>query len=547
MYSRIFLSIGAYITIKQINNQTKLQLLSTPAADHWKKIGIRHHHGINLPLFSLHSQNSCGIGEYPDLLPMITWCRQTGFDVIQLLPLNDTGDESSPYCAISANALNPIHLGLTKLTGINNNLLLQQQINELQKLNSLKNIDYKQIRQLKEKFFSDYYQTQVASLPLHKEYQEFKWKNPWLLGYAFFKVLKKQFNWQSWELWPEYLKNPDLTRLEEMSSVPEIHHEMEFYIFIQFLCFQQIEEVRQFATENNIFLKGDIPILINKESADVWLNRKLFLMQYTAGAPPDMYSKEGQNWGFPIYDWSALQNEFYQWWIERLKVASCCYHMYRIDHIVGFYRIWAILNGHKPKEGIFIPEDESSWIPQGDAIMRMMLNNCPMLPIGEDLGTIPEEVRSNLKSLGICGTKVMRWERYWLSNKAFIDPLDYDEESMSTVSTHDSETLQLWWTHQPEAKLYAKTMGWKYQSELTQEHRISILQACHQSGSLFHINLFQEYLALIPDLSWPNPEDDRINFPGTVSERNWTYRFKPSVEEIVQNQALKLIISQILT
>lgn len=488
-------------------------------------------------MFSLHSQQSCGIGEYPDLLPIISWCKELGFDVIQLLPLNDTGHETSPYCAISANALNPIHLGLSHLNDVSNHPQFQQQITELQKLNSLQRIDYDAVRTHKEKFLTDYFQTQVASLPSSAEYQAFKKNNPWVFGYALFKALKIQRNWQSWEEWPALLRDPDIINLQYF---PELGNEVEHHIFIQFLCFQQMKEVKQYATAHNVFIKGDIPILINKESADVWLNRKLFLMQYEAGAPPDKYVKEGQNWGFPLYNWTALHNEFYQWWIERLKVASTCYHIYRIDHIVGFYRIWGISQGQKPKEGLFIPQDISLWIPQGETIMRMMLNNCAMLPIGEDLGTVPPEVRINLKKLGICGTKMMRWERRWLTDKGFIDPLDYDPESMTTVSTHDSETLQLWWSNHPEeARLYAKTVGSTYIKVLTEKERLSILTASHSSGSLFHINLLQEYLALVPGMTWPNPEDERINIPGTISKKNWTYRFKPSVEEIIKNAPLK--------
>jgi 4-alpha-glucanotransferase len=458
--------------------------------------------------------------------------------------LNDTGNESSPYCAISANALNPIYLGLIRLKGISDYPDLQKQISELQTLDKQQRIDYSAVRNLKEKLLKDYFQTQQASLPSLAEYQRFKTFNPWVFGYALFKALKIKRNWQSWEKWPIPIKDPDLNQIE---IDPQLREETELHIFVQYLCFQQMEEVKQFATTNQVFLKGDIPILINKESADVWLNRKLFLMQYEAGAPPDMYAKKGQKWGFPLYDWSAMQNEFYQWWIERLQVASLFYHIYRIDHIVGFYRIWGIPKGLKPAEGHFIPEDVSAWIPQGNAIMRMMLNNCPMLPIGEDLGTIPPEVRVHLRDLGICGTKVMRWERRWLKDKGFINPLDYESESMTTVSTHDSETLQQWWEKHPdEARLFCQSLGWKYTPDLSDNIRLNILKISHNSNSLFHINLLQEYLALVPGMTWPKVEDERINIPGTVSETNWTYRFKPSVEEIVGNEPLKLVMKKVL-
>src|SRR5262249_6194609 len=129
----------------------------------------------------------------------------------------------------------------------------------------------------------------------------------------------------------------------------------------------------------------------------------------------------------------------------------------------------------------------------------------------------------------------------------FINPADYLAESMTTVSTHDSETLQQWWQNQPEeARLYAQTFGLPYTPQLSHENRSAILRASHQSHSLFHINLLQEYLALIPDLVWPNPDDERINLPGIVSDNNWTYRFRPSVEEMWSNSPLKKTIGEIL-
>lgn len=528
-----------------MTDNTLKHIGSTPAASHWQSIGIKHHHGINIPLFALHSQSSCGIGEYPDLLPFLPWCRDLGLDVIQLLPLNDTGIDISPYCALSSNAFNPIHLGLTQLPHLAQNPELLQQIAGLQKLNQSQRVLYSAVQQGKERFLRDYFR-EYSSLFISKPaYLAFKNEFPWLTGYALFKTLKIRFKWQSWEKWPTPWKDPSLSLVQNPPQ--ELKDEVEFHIFVQYLCFQQVEELTRHADQVGVFIKGDIPILINRESADVWLNRQLFDLKYAAGAPPDMYAKEGQKWGFPLYNWDIIGSEGYRWWIERLKVASHAYHIYRIDHIVGFYRIWGIPDGRLAKDGHFIPADETTWIRHGEKIMLMMLENSCMLPIGEDLGTIPPPVRINLNSLGISGTKVMRWERRWDSDKGFIDPREYPAESMTTVSTHDSETLQLWWEHQPEeAKAYADSMGWTYSPEITSQQRIAILTASHHSGSLFHINLLGEYLALVPNMIWPNPEDERINVPGIISELNWTYRFRPTVEEIIKNQELKLAIKNIL-
>jgi len=531
-----------------MTDQNIIQRLNASATGtQWKKIGIRDHHGINVPLFSLHSQHSCGIGEYPDLIPLIDWCHAIGFDVIQLLPLNDTGPETSPYCALSAYALNPIHLGLSHLDHASENSSLNKQISELQQLTTrTQRVDYKSVQTRKDHFLREYYRLYGSTITAQNEYKTFKERQSfWLNDYALFKALKVQQGWHPWEEWPPFLRDPDPSFF---SSPPaNIKEEADYHIFLQYLCFMQFTNVKAHAEEKNVFIKGDIPILINRESADVWRHRNFFFLDIVAGAPPDMYSQEGQKWGFPLYNWDAIASQQYRWWIERLAVATNFYHIYRIDHIVGFFRIWGIPLQHTARDGRFIPEDTNTWIPHGETIMKVMLANSSMLPIGEDLGTIPPEVRVCLKTLGICGTKVMRWERRWNEDRGYINPKDYPKESMTTVSTHDSETLEIWWKKQTEeAKLYATTRGWTYDPTLTQQQRFAILQASHHSGSLFHINLLNEYLALFPNLVWPNPEDERINFPGTISDRNWSYRTLPFLEEITANAALKQNMTELL-
>lgn len=518
----------------------------SPASRLWKNIGVRTHHGIVVPLFSLHSQTSCGIGEFTDLIPLFPWCKKLGLDIIQLLPLNDTGQETSPYSALSAFALNPIHLALHALPYVHQDENLQNKIRDLQKLTAAQRIPYSQIYHGKATFLRDYFQYYCDHCADKTPFQEFKEKNKnWCFDYALFKAIKIKTQWQNWELWPPEYRDPHPSF---MNALPDdLAREVEFHQFVQYLCCEQFQNVKTAADAQGVFLKGDIPILINRESADVWRHRNLFNLQYAAGAPPDLYAAEGQKWGFPLYDWDALAVHDYQWWVDRLEVASRFYHIYRIDHIVGFYRIWGIPLDLPAKEGYFISTDKSTWIHHGETILRVMLEKCDMLPIGEDLGTVPPEVRLSLRELGICGTKVMRWERRWDEDGGFIDPKEYPTESMTTVSTHDSETLWQWWKEQPkEAELYATTFGMEYQPDLTYEQRMSILHASHTSGSLFHINLLNEYLALFPSLVWPDPEDERINIPGTISEINWTYRFRPSVEEIVNHAPLSESFSRVL-
>jgi 4-alpha-glucanotransferase len=195
-------------------------------------------------------------------------------------------------------------------------------------------------------------------------------------------------------------------------------------------------------------------------------------------------------------------------------------------------------------EGTFEPEDPKLWIAHGEKILRMMLDSVSMLPIGEDLGVIPPEVRICLLKLGICGTKVMRWERDWHAPGQPYIPFDqYPKASMTTLSTHDSEQLELWWaTHPEEAKVFAEMKGWDYTRDLSNERYRQILWDSHHTSSLLHINLLQEYLALFPELRSGNFEDERINVPGVISNRNWSCRYSSSVEHLVEHGGLKQLM-----
>lgn len=502
-------------------------------------------HGLNIPLFSLRSERSCGIGEYLDLIPMIRWCKEVGFSVLQTLPLNDTGPESSPYCALTSIALNPIHLSLVNLPGLEEHVELQEQIHSLQRLNALPYVDYKAVLDGKMKFLKDYFCFYNRQIFENKHFDEF-WKNSaWLKGYALFKCLKYSTHWKPWEEWEPKIRDCDPETLKELES--KFETEIDFHIFVQFLCFHQMRQVREVADEYGVSLLGDLPILINRESADVWLNQRLFDLSLAAGAPPDQYSQEGQYWGFPLYRWDKLKEEGYGWWIDRLNAASKLYHLYRIDHAVGFFRIWGVPLNHQAIEGAFYPKEFAEWIPHGDAIMTMMIDNSPMIPIAEDLGTVPDEVRIYLREHNICGTRVMRWERYWHGDRSYIPIHEYIKESLTTVSTHDSELLTGWWTSQPEeAGTYAQSRQWSYSHVLPLEQRIEILKASHHTNSLYHVNLINEYLNCIPELGWKGQEEERINTPGTITEANWSVKLSASVEQITSNPDLKKLIQTLL-
>ena len=519
---------------------------SSASGLHWKRVGVKHHHGINVPLFSLRSSKSAGIGEFPDLVPLLRWLPTLGMDVLQLLPLNDTGGDSSPYNALSAFALNPLHLGLRLLPDSNSDPELVDTLEKLTQLNNGNRVDYHALRPLREKFLWRYYQLLFSSFCDSEDYKKFVESNAWLSPYAVFKTLKEAHNHCSWEAWPKQFQNPNAGLI---SQLEDAHRErVNYHRFVQYLCSRQFHQVKRVANQEGVLLKGDIPILLSRDSADFWYHRDLFYPELSAGAPPDMYCPDGQSWGFPVYNWDAIEQQHFTWWRDRLANAEQYYHLYRLDHVVGFFRIWTVPPEGSAVDGTFLPEDESLWIAQGRKILLMMLECSKMLPIGEDLGIIPDEVRECMRALKICGTKVMRWERLWKEDEQpFVDPKDYPEESLTTVSTHDSEPLKLWWESFPEeARALADHKGWNYDQLLTRERMQMLLRESHHSNSLFHINLLNEYLQLLPEMRWDSLAQERINTPGTMSDDNWSYRFRPFVEEIVSSASLKAELHHVL-
>jgi 4-alpha-glucanotransferase len=505
----------------------------SPSFHHWEKIGLFSHVGIDLPLSALWSQKSCGIGEFYDLIPLIDWCHKMGFDVIQLLPLNDSGMDPSPYNALSSLALHPIYLSLHKLPYLKDSHLMHT-IAKLCKLNGEKRIPFQRVLEEKMQFLSLYFVESRDQFLANPAFCSFCDKNPWLEPYALFKALRQHYKAD----FPDEIQYIDPKKLHELL---DIHREkVFFYKVLQYLCFCQLVEVKKHAADRKVLLKGDIPILISPSSADVWMEKSLFDLNFCVGSPPDLYAPEGQNWGFPMFCREKMQKQNFSWWKRRLAYASNFYDLYRIDHVIGLFRIWAIPPGLTAKEGSFIPADESLWGPHGKELLFFFLENSSMLPIAEDLGAVPNMVRPILQELGIPGTKVMRWERNWLFDQSFIDPKAYEELSLTCLSTHDSPTLAQWWRDFPdEVSSYAAKKGWDYHPLLTLEQRKVFLKESITSSSLFHINLLSEYLALIPELVWEDPDDERINIPGTILPSNWTYKFRKSVEEICHHPLLQ--------
>lgn len=510
--------------------------MTLAALPHWNKVGIDNHHGVVLPISALRSRRSAGIGDFQDLSTFIRWLATTGFDMVQLLPINDSGEESSPYSALSSKALNPTLISL--------DFIPHEELTNLKALNDLPKVSFLEVTREKLKILKKYIRQHPERLKEARFNDFCEKEKSWLKPYALYRALKHYFEEKPWWEWPASCRTypPKLDVVLKASIEPlEL-----FFSWLQCVAFAQMEQVRQEADHLNVQLIGDIPILINKDSADLWSSPELFNLEVAAGAPADMYSKDGQYWGFPTFNWQQHERTNFQWWRERLELTDRFFHLYRIDHVIGFFRIWTIPVGKKATDGYFVPKDERLWYDQGKKILSMMLETTEMLPIAEDLGVVPPCTRECLFDLAIPGLKVIRWEKNWEGDKQFIYPKLYSPESCTTVSTHDSETLAQWWdAHAAEAKNLCTTLGLVFKERFDDELRKGILSVSHHSGSLFHVNLLQEYLAFFPELSWRDGSMDRINIPGTILPSNWAFRIKPTLEELTEHLGLQALMKEL--
>jgi len=436
-------------------------------------------------------------------------------------------------------ALNPIYLSLHALPNF------RIPLHDLRKLNEHERVDYTAVRKKKEELLREYFRIEYPILYLTDDFQMYVQKNLWLTPYALYKALKKKYEGKCWTEWPEKVRTPTEETYEKL--IEEMNEEVVFTYFVQFLCHKQLMATKKYASSKGINLMGDLPILISKDSADAWWHRMLFDMEHSAGAPPDVFNKEGQNWGFPVYNWKKFEETEFLWWRRRVFHANQYYDMYRLDHALGFFHLWTIPKGKKAKDGHYSPK-KSEGYDHGTKILKVIAESSLMVPVAEDLGGgAPGEAKQFLHKIGIPGICWVRWERDWEGDKSFTPYEKYHPLNLTTISTHDSETLEQWWNEFPEeAKEFCKFKGWKYEKKLATKHRGEILRDTHHTPTLLHINLLQEYLALFPELTWGDPKKERINVPGTVSKKNWTYKFKPSLEELTEHEGLKKKIAEIL-
>lgn len=304
--------------------------------------------GVVVPVFSLRSEKSYGVGDFGDLKRLVKWAIATRMHIIQILPINDTTlthtwMDSYPYNCISIYALHPQYTDISQLNSIHDRRKQKQFEHRRTILESLPQIDYEAANALKAEYMHELYLQEGKRVLKSKEFTTFFNQNKsWLIPYAAFCFLRETFGTADFNLWPEYSRYnaADVRRL----CLPESknYDAIAYYYYIQYYLNKQLTDVCEYARQNGVVLKGDIPIGISRESVETWTEPYYFNMDSQTGAPPDPFSEKGQNWGFPTYNWSSMLADKCKWWVSRFRKMNNYFDAYRIDHILGFFRIWEI-------------------------------------------------------------------------------------------------------------------------------------------------------------------------------------------------------------
>ena len=423
-------------------------LVNTLSADKWKKIGVMRRSGVALPLFSVYSRNSLGIGDLVDLKSVVQWCQNSGQSIIQLLPMNEMGSLLCPYDSESSFALEPAYICLHEILPEKGKLFAEriERLRELFPAGQLR-VDYA-IKKEKMQLLWDMYQLDGDDAA---ELKKFKIENAyWLEDFSLFKVLKEYYEGLPWYEWKDMYKEHDKKALDDFQK--EHKKKISFQIWVQWQLYKQFKAVKEYAKERGVLIKGDLPIFVSRDSSDVWAHPEFFKLEFAAGAPPDMYCAKGQRWGMPTYNWEQIAELGYGYLKAKLKYAENFYDILRIDHVVGLFRVWSI-PCNEPMEnqglnGAFDPWDERLWAWHGRNLLSVMLESTDMLLCAEDLGVIPQVCTDTLRELGIPGNDVERWVKDWDLRHDFRPPQEYRELSVAMLSTHDTTNWPAWWENE---------------------------------------------------------------------------------------------------
>ena len=489
------------------------------------------HAGVLVPLFSIPSRRSWGIGEIPDLVPLARWLAAAGLDFVQFLPMNEMqAGQSSPYSALSAMAIDPIYISVESVEDWKEDAVLAgDDLALLDRVRRAERVDYAGVRAVKgralRQAFSHFRQT-VAGRggDRDRRFRAFREREDWWLGdYALFRALLEAHGGRHWREWDAGVRNRVPAALNDARQ--RLGQEISYYAYLQWLADEQWQQARREAGSVGMF--GDFPFMVSSHSADVWARQHEFDIDASVGTPPDAFSETGQDWGLPAYRWDVVRASNFSWLRDRARRSAALYDGYRIDHLIGFFRTYVRKTGAAPG---FWPAREADQRAMGDELLSLFLESGASL-IGEDLGTVPDFLRATLAERGVPGMKVLRWEREWKApGQPFIDPASYAAVSVATSGTHDTETMAEWWDGAAEEERLAladipslRPLQPSLTAPFTDGLRDGLLATLFGSGSQLLILPIQDIFG------WR----DRVNIPALISDINWSWRLPGPVEDLL--------------
>jgi 4-alpha-glucanotransferase len=484
-----------------------------------------------VPLFSLRSARSWGIGEFLDLPVFAKWLHAARQSFVQILPITEVPSaQRSPYSAMTAMALDPIYISLDAVeelsAGDGYDGVPATDREALESLRRAPRVRYAEIRQLKDRALRRAFERfQVVELAPGTEratnYLNFIREHAaWLDDFALFQALRLRFSLQPWWEWPKPLANRDEPALRDARH--ELRAEIEYRKYLQWIAALQWTAARRTALPLQVF--GDVPFMISADSPDVWTRQAEFRFDATVGVPPDAFSETGQDWGLPPWRWEVMAANDFEWMRQRAARTSQLFDGFRLDHLVGLYRTF-IRPIDKAAAPFFAPADEATQLRLGETLVGIYQAGGAEV-IAEDLGTVPAFVRRSLLRRRVPGFKVMRWERRWTQpHRPYIDPAEYVDISVATSGTHDTEPLVCWWETLDE---YERAEILRLRSV-----RRALADGASPNEAMLRAMLnARSQLAIVPIqdvFGWT----DRINTPAQVNEENWTWLLPWPVDQLL--------------
>jgi 4-alpha-glucanotransferase len=532
--------------------------------------------GVLAPLFALRGNDDLGIGDISTLREFIDWVADAGFKLVQLLPINEMGEDNSPYNAISAMAIEPTTLHLSP--GSPPELVREDFETALADVDLPKLrhgvVKYRAVKDLKRRLLEKAFRNfiRAANEDRKSEFRKYCEKErAWLEEYTFFRALMEENGHSgAWDNWKQEHRNIESARAWRNNLPGErkqhFTQRQDFFGYVQWIANEQWRGIKTFAESREVALMGDIPFGVSYYSADVFARPGQFILDWCGGAPPEPYFKDdpftqkwGQNWGFPLYRWPAMRANNFAWWRQRVRSVRSMFHLFRIDHILGFYRIYAfpwrpqsnneflhldhqqMLHRTGGRAPHFAPRDDSNAAncranqSEGEEYLRAILEEAGQgRMIGEDLGTVPIYVRPNLRSLGIAGFKIPQWEDY----RGRVTPgSEYERISVATYATHDHKPMRKLWEEaleeatstsqqaRGELEKLATFSGFKRAAaeiDFEKDFYPRLMSALFQCNSWIAIVMITDLLA----------RKYRFNVPGTAANSNWTRRMQRSISQL---------------